>query len=494
MASFSAAGTRRKRIWILLAVLLCLGLAVLVPILTDPYDCRMAEGASVGGLKLTGLTKKEARAALQSALEEQLLSKDLIIALPEETIALTPEQVVLKTDIRTAVKDAYRIGRTDAPGGELGLLNYITLNEEAILGQLKAYAAKYDTELSPLQYRLEGEAPVLATDAYNQDAPVQTLSVTLGVPKVQLQIDQLYEQIQSVCGDVLAFPEGYQITIPKIEPLDTPEEPDVGAIYREFAKEAVNDSLNMETFERIPGSYGYAFDQAELEDLIAAASPGETIRIPMMYVTPEILGDQVYFRDELGHCETRHTDDVNRNTNLQLLCQFLDGMILQPGEEFSYNGAIGERTPERGFKPANAYSGTRVVKDYGGGVCQGSTTLYNCVLLADLEVLERNCHGATVGYVPLGLDAAVNWNTKTDLRFRNNFHFPIMLKAEVSEGYVRMKILGTDEKDYYIEMKTGSSDDGDITYAVSYKCKYDKVTGELLSKDLEARSSYYPLS
>lgn len=486
---------RLKKIGIpVLAVILCICLIILIPILTDPYDCRMAPGAAVGGLKLTSLTKKEARELLQSRLDSDLLSRDLVITLPEDTIILTPDQVVLKADVRTAVRDAYRVGRKNAPGKDSGLLSYVTLNETAIREALANYAAKYDTELSQLQYRLEGDAPNLNTAAFDEATPTQTLAITIGVPKVQLDVDQVYEQITEVCSNVLTHPEDYQITIEKITPLDSPREPDLDVIYQEFAKEAVNDSLNMETYEQVAGSYGYVFDQEHAATLVAQAAPGETVRIPMEYVTPEILGDQVYFRDQLGHCETRHTNDQNRNTNLQLLCGFLDGLILQPGEEFSYNGAVGERTPERGFKPANAYSGRRVIKDYGGGVCQGSTTLYNCALLADLEILERICHGATVGYVPLGLDAAVNWNTKTDLRFRNNFHFPIMIKAEVSDGYVRMQILGTDEKDYYIEMHSSYSDEELATYAVSYKYKYSKETGELISKDFEARSSYYPLS
>ena len=69
----------------------------------------------------------------------------------------------------------------------------------------------------------------------------------------------------------------------------------------------------------------------------------------------------------------------------------------------------------------------------------------------------------------------------------------MMIKAEVSDGYVKMKILGTDEKDYYIEMRCGNGQEGEIRYAVSYKCKYDKVTGEQISKDREAYSTYYPL-
>jgi len=487
--------SRKKRLLILTLVLFfCICLLVLIPILTDPYDCRMAEGAEVGGFKLTSLTKKEARNALETALNEQLLSMALVITLPEETITLTPSQVVLDVDVTSAVKDAYRVGRKHAPVGSLGLLRYVTLNETAIRDALNAYAAKYDTEFAPLHYQLEGTAPNLTTTDFDETAPAQTLTITLGVPKVKLDVDQLYAAITEVCANVLSAPEEYQITISEIEPLEVPEEPDISAIYQEFSRAPVSDSLDLETYTQVAGSYGYVFDLESAAALISQATPGDTLRIPMTYVTPEILGDQVFFRDELGHCETRHTNDANRNTNLTLLCQFLDGLILQPGEEFSYNTSVGERTPERGFKPANAYSGTRVVKDYGGGVCQGSTTLYNCALLADLEILERNCHGATVGYVPLGLDAAVNWNTKTDLRFRNNFHFPMMLKAEVSDGYVRMKILGTDEKDYYIEMRSGSSSEGDATYAVSYKYKYSKETGELISKDVEARSSYYPLS
>ena len=140
---------------------------------------------------------------------------------------------------------------------------------------------------------------------------------------------------------------------------------------------------------------------------------------------------------------------------------------------------------------ATVYYGASVTTGIGGGVCQGSSTLYNCVLLADLEVVTRSCHGATVAYLPLGLDAAVNWGT-TDFQFRNNFHFPVKIEAETTEDLVKMRILGTDEKDYYIEMTSGYDDSReDVIYAVSYKNKYSKETRELISKDREAFSTYY---
>lgn len=483
-----------RKLWIgLLAAAVCIGLVFLIPMLTDPYDCRIAEGVSIGGLDVGGMTKGEARKALDAALDQQLLTKELVVSLPGESVSVMP---VKEVNIRQAVKDAYRYGRTDAPGSsEIALLNYVQMNEDVILSALEAYAAQHNTAFSQMEYHLEGTMPELATDRFDENAPCQNLLLTLGIPRVELDVDGVYGEICAVVGKALiCTEEEYRVIINEIAPLETPLVPDVAAIWEEVSVAAVNDSLDMQAYQPVPGSYGYAFDPEEAQQLIDDAQPGEAVTIPMEYVTPEIISDQVYFRDELGHCETKHNTDENRNTNLRLLCAALDGYIIQPGEEFSYNAVVGERTAERGYKPATAYSGTRMVKDIGGGVCQGSTTLYNCALLADLEILERVCHGATVTYIPVGLDAAVNWNTKTDLRFRNNFHFPMMIKAEVSDGYVRMKLMGTDEKNYYIVMSSGSSNETPgVTYGVSYKNKYDKATGELISKDREAVSAYYSL-
>ena len=282
----------------------------------------------------------------------------------------------------------------------------------------------------------------------------------------------------------------YRVTV-DIPAESAPAELDLDAIYDEICTAPVDDSLDMTEYRFVPGSYGYSFDLDAAKAALAQAKPGETVSVPMTFVEPEILGDAVYFRDVLGSCETKHSDNENRNTNLRLLCEALNGVVVQPGETFSYNDTLGERTAEKGYKPAPAYSGNRLTDAIGGGVCQGSSTLYNCVLLADLEVVTRSCHGATVAYLPLGLDAAVNWGT-TDFQFRNNFHFPVKIEAETTEDLVKMRILGTDEKDYYIEMTSGYDDSReDVIYAVSYKNKYSKETGELISKDREAFSTYY---
>ena len=126
---------------------------------------------------------------------------------------------------------------------------------------------------------------------------------------------------------------------------------------------------------------------------------------------------------------------------------------------------------------------------YGGGICQGSTTIYCAALYADLEIVHRKNHGFTVSYVKPGLDATVNWGGP-DFQFRNSTHFPIKISAEVSDGFVKVALLGTEERDYYVEMESEVGYGSDAIYCKSYKCKYDRETGELISREMEARSNY----
>lgn len=489
----------RKPVALLCAGVLLLGLIGIawwgIRSMLDPYDCQMAPGVTVGGLDVGGMTKSQARKALKAALCDTLEATPLTVRLPEEDLILQPSETDVRIRIRKAVNTTYSCGRKDRPAPQnLSLEPFLKLDGEYIHTALTEYAQQWDSELQQHSWSVAGTQPELSSDAFDPVAPGQTLELILGTPDLHLDTAQVYDQILAAYGSAISLcANGDFSVVPDVVPLALPELPDLEAIRREISVEAENDSLDMEHFRFVHGSYGYSFDLKQAQAMVESADFGETVRIPLTHTKPEILGEEVYFRDILGSCETKHTDDENRNTNLRLLCAALDGVILQPGEEFSYNGTVGERTEAKGYKAATAYSGKRLIKDIGGGVCQGSTTLYNCALLADVEILERVCHGAKVGYIQLGLDAAVNWNTKTDLRFRNNFHFPMMIKAEVADGFVKMQILGTDEKDYYIEMRCSVGEEESVTYAVSYKCKMDKETGEQISKDLEARSAYYTL-
>ena len=126
---------------------------------------------------------------------------------------------------------------------------------------------------------------------------------------------------------------------------------------------------------------------------------------------------------------------VNRTNNVKLSCQAIDGLILQPGQVFSFNVTSGPRTQERGYQVAPIFVGKKVVPGRGGGVCQTSSTLYNSVLEAGLEVVERHPHSLPVAYVAAGRDATVSWEG-ADLKFRNNLDVPIKILARVWDKYV----------------------------------------------------------
>lgn len=457
---------------------------------TDPYDMRIAPGVTIGGLSVTGMTRAQAKKALKEAAADTPLTQPTTFVLPEGEITVTPEELGLKCDFSAAVREAYKAGRDYEGGLALELRQYLTMDIEPLRARLQDYADSRNSTLTQPTYVLTGEMPDLSTEKAMDTVTCQTLSITLGTPEAYLDVDAALEQFWQRCSIAYTNPAGDHL---EMTVTQEPETPDVAAIAAEISHAPVDDSLNLETYGFEFGSYGYDFDHAAAEEAISQAEPGQTVTLPMVCTAPEITGEDVYFRDVLGTCETKHNDNENRNTNLALICKILDGHIIQPGEEFSYNAVVGERSAERGFLPAPAFSGNRLVDSVGGGACQTSSTLYNCVLLADLEVTTRACHGAKINYLPLGLDAAVNWGT-TDFCFKNNWHFPVMIRAEVSDGYVKMKILGTDEKDYYLELVAYNWQDGEVTRATSYKLKYDKETGEQISKDRITFSTYYSLS
>lgn len=148
-----------------------------------------------------------------------------------------------------------------------------------------------------------------------------------------------------------------------------------------------------------------------------------------------------------------NAQNVKRSTNVQLAAKAIDGYLLKPGEIFSFNGVVGPRTKERGYQEANVIINNKMVPDVGGGVCQVSSTLYNAVLKAQLEVLQRHPHSLLISYVPPGLDAAVAYGS-LDFSFRNNTEGHLLLKSSAYGGTLTFKIFGRVEDKGKIELKS----------------------------------------
>ena len=198
--------------------------------------------------------------------------------------------------------------------------------------------------------------------------------------------------------------------------------------------------FNAETkeFTFAEGVAGYAVNAGQLKsDVLNAFATGENLVVEAQVSLVQPKNTVEAIRAKYGLIDSATTNasssSSNRLSNIQLACSTINGFCLQPGETFSFNGVVGKRTKDRGYKEAPAYINGLVEDDVGGGICQVSTTLFNAVVKADMKITERSAHSRPVSYVDYGKDAAVNW-PDTDLKFTNDSNDPIYIVAEVTEN------------------------------------------------------------
>lgn len=326
-----------------------------------------------------------------------------------------------------------------------------------------------------------------------------TLEVVKGASAVEIDESELMSLVKTALEDMKYGPLDYEVEVNASVELDIDE------LYNSICCEAKDAYYDKEKKEVVESVTGVDFNKAEAQKLWDAAELGETVEIPLELTEPERTTEYVesrLFANDLGETVTTSLagSTQNRITNVQLAAASIDGIILAPGEQFSYNDALGERTTERGYKAAGAYSGGQVVQEVGGGICQVSSTLYYAALLANLQIDVRTCHYFPVGYLPAGLDATVSWGGP-EFKFTNNRDWPIKIEASVdtAKNTVSVHIVGTDEDGSYVQMTYatwlvyGNSEYPETATgykAATYRSVFDK-NGNLLSKELEAYSEYH---
>ena len=144
----------------------------------------------------------------------------------------------------------------------------------------------------------------------------------------------------------------------------------------------------------------------------------------------------------LGHYETKFpVTDRDRNFNLKLAASKLNGVVLKPGEEWSFNATVGERSQKQGYKIAHVITAGEMVDGLAGGTCQISTTLFGAAFFAGLDIVKTTNHSRPSAYTPLGFDATVVW-PNTDLKLKNPYEFPVAIRYVVANGEAKVEILG----------------------------------------------------
>lgn len=494
---------------------------------TPQDDGLILNNVTVAGVNIGGMTKAEAIASLHRVTDYTYAVEDMVIKMPDKTLTLSPKDTGARLDIDAAVNAAYKYGRTGTKQEQeaarkkslysnhtIALLPYLNLDLDYIHQVLEDYGNSFNSTYAPSSYEFQGKKPALSGENLDPNADCEALIIYVGSPGRNLDIEKVYNDVL----DAYSF-NRFVVEAQESAPQEHPKPIDLDAIYEEFCSEPIDAVMDKDTFEVTPETYGYSFDLERAKELIAEAEPGSSIGIPMMLVAPDVLEKDLsgmMFRDILGSFETPTTKDENRNTNLKLACAAINGLILEPGDIFDYNEVLGERTEEAGYKGAAAYADGQTVSQIGGGICQVSSTLYYCTLIADLEIVKRSPHSYVSSYMPMGMDAAVSWGGP-EFIFRNNTNYPIRIDAEVKGDNVCIKLIGTDEKDYYIKMEYEiigtrypetvyeeyESDnpkgywDGQVIqtaytgYTVkTFKCKYNKQTDELISRDFCVKSVY----
>ena len=206
-------------------------------------------------------------------------------------------------------------------------------------------------------------------------------------------------------------------------------------------------------FRFVEGQTGITCDDEDLENQITAflkddeeqgtiiAKVSET---PMKYTLKEVKQNTKL----VSTYSTVSTNNVNGNHNMALALSKINGMILNPGDVFSFNKTTGDSTSGiNGFRPAGAISNGRAVTEYGGGICQASTTMYGASVRADLKIDERHNHTWPSTYVPIGQDASINYPT-ADLKVKNDKKFPIYIQAYMTGATLTIKMYGEQPKEY----------------------------------------------
>ena len=379
----------------------------------------------------------------------------------EYNVEVNPLDIGITYNVEEAINEAYNVGRneniffnnfnvikTNIKGKKIDLKTIV--NEEKFNSFIKEINGNLSNGVQQPSYYIEKN----------------DLIITAGKEGISVNEEEFKKIILEKINSEVNNEEKVVIPVKIIKPNDI----DIDNIYKEVHKEAQNAYITKDPFEIHPHVDGveFAISIDEVKTMLQEKQEKYTIplKITKPKVTTDSLGDEA-FPNRLATYSTKYsTADVNRTTNIKISVNKINGVVLLPGEEFSYNKVLGPRTPQAGYKLGAAYIGGKVVSDYGGGVCQTSSTLYNAVLLSNLEITSRTSHYFAAAYVPVSRDATVYWPS-LDFKFKNNRNYPIKIKASTSNGVINVEIFGiTEESDYEVELQSY------VTSYIPYNTEY----------------------
>jgi len=402
---------------------------------------RIYPHVSIAGIDVSGMTRAQAAQSLDlTGYEARINNANVIFTFPDDSkLFVAATSVDMQHNINEIVYLAYSVGR----GQDLifDFVNYIqrqdaevidhnivfTLDKEKLRAIINEFVDNYNERLSLSK-------PVIYNDR---------VVFTKGVGHVSADTLEVFELAYN--GLFESFENGRPVEITYTLPEVRTSMTEIHNIRRSIFVQTVTSTYDHETDSATKCAVGVDFDAFEVFGLLSNTESGKKTTIPLVFTHPEFSQEylsSMLYRDLIGQRTTFVHGNDNRLTNVRISSEIINGLILLPGDEFSYNEVVGRRTSDRGFKTAAAIVEGVYVPTIGGGVCQTSSTLYAAIKPSELEVLEQRGHSRSVPYLPRGWDAAVAWG-KLDFRFANNTTYPIRIEAVLEGRDLTIKIWGT---------------------------------------------------
>ena len=465
-------------------------------------------GISILGIDVSGLSKDDAKQKVTDDVSNRL-STDVIFKHNDETYTLLPSSVGGSFDIDKVIDDAYSVGRNgNIFQNNFAILNAM-INSKNFIPDFSFNSDSFDNSISQMNSNF---ADGIVEPSY--DISGNNLIIKSG--KNGNIVDS--DKIKSLFVDKLIF---VPYNTDSIEvPVFSKEanKIDIDAIHSEIYKEAQDASYTTNPYAVYPSSNGLDFNISihEAKALITGDKDSYTIPLKTLYpnVKTSDIGIEAFPNLLSSYSTSFASSSSNRATNVSLATNKINGKVLMPGEVFSFNGTVGKRTPQAGFKVAGVYMNGQVATDYGGGICQVSSTLYNAVLRANLEIVDRSNHIFEVGYVPIGTDATVSWGAP-DFKFKNSRSYPIKIVTSSSNRKCVVKFYGLKESEEY-DIEIVSYRTGSVPYRTTYTTdsslaagqqkviqrgsngaksvayRIRKKNGQVISKELLSKDTYDP--
>ena len=419
------------------------------------------------GQNISGMTKDDVNSLLNEK-NDKLKGKTItVFQNSDEIYTVSAEDIDFSLDIAKTLTNVMGFGRT----GNIfsnnfkivkALFNKVDMNIE-----YKYDEEKLDGIIKNIDLSIKNRA---VDDTYSIDEENGKLIITRGKSGNSIDYKKETDNLISALKDDKVNKIELNIITKK------PQELDVNKVYSEVKRESkdayVDESVKPIKF--VEEVIGLDFDVNELNNVLNTEEnkkEGKVIEFNLKVTKPKVkLADLTskYYNDKLSGKTTYFAaSQTARANNLRIALNYLNGKIVMPGEVFSYNAAIGDTTAAKGYMAAATFKGGTVVNEMGGGICQTTSTLYNAVLMANLQIVERHQHGLPVGYVQPSLDATV-YSPVLDFKFKNTRNYPIKIVTSYSSGgSLNVSIYGTKEENE-CEVTLSSKTLSTIPYTTKY--------------------------